>query len=85
MCRKIEWRNIIYEHDCSENAKDEPVNYKEHVGEIIDSQREGTRAIRKDVVLVDEWIITSNQEFFKDLSESETRRFFEESVAFDSR
>ena len=65
-------------------ANDEPVNYKEHVGEIIDSQREGTRAIRKDAVLVDEWIITSNQEFFKDLSESETRRFFEESVAYFS-
>ena len=65
-------------------ANDEPVDYKEHVGEIIDSQREGTRAIRKDAVLVDEWIITSNQEFFKDLSESETRRFFEESVAYFS-
>lgn len=65
-------------------VNDEPVDYKEHVGEIIDSQREGTRAIRKDAVLVDEWIITSNQEFFKDLSESDTRRFFEESVAYFS-
>ena len=32
---------------------------------IIDTQRESQRAIRKDAVLVNEWILTSNQEFLK--------------------
>ncbi len=63
-------------------ANEEPVNYQNHVSEIIDSQRESTRAIRKDAVLVNEWIITSDQEFFKDLSESDTRLFFQESFNF---
>ncbi|EQC54559.1 hypothetical protein LLT6_14600 [Lactococcus cremoris subsp. cremoris TIFN6] len=48
-------------------VNDEPVDYKEHVGEIIDSQREGTRAIRKDAVLVDEWIIIGSFCIFLEL------------------
>ena len=35
------------------------------------------RAIRKDAVLCDEWIITSDKSFFEKLSEGETRKFFE--------
>ena len=35
------------------------------------------RAIRKDAVLCDEWIITSDKAFFEKLSPGETRSFFE--------
>ena len=35
------------------------------------------RAIRKDAVLCDEWIITSDKSFFEKLSEEETKRIFE--------
>lgn len=65
-------------------VNDEKINYRERVTEIIDSQRESTRAIRKDAVLVNEWIITSNQEFFKDFDEQETKRFFETSLEYFS-
>ena len=35
------------------------------------------RAIRKDAVLCDEWIITSGQGFFEKLDQEQTRAFFE--------
>ena len=46
-------------------VNDEPIKYQDKVKEIIDTQRESTRAIRKDAVLVNEWIVTSNQKFLK--------------------
>lgn len=54
--------------------------YQDIVKEIIDSQKEGNRAIRKDAVLVNEWIITSDKTFFKDMSSEERDRFFKEAT-----
>ena len=61
---------------------DEPINYKEKIQGIIDTQRESQRAIRKDAVLVNEWILTSNQEFFEGMSEQETRKFFQDTLEY---
>lgn len=57
----------------------EKIDYNKRVKEIIDSQISSTRKIRKDAVLVNELIITSDRGFFDGLSEKEQKRFFEES------
>src|SRR5699024_8209919 len=36
-----------------------------------------SRAVRKDAVLINEWIVTSDQNFFENLTDDETRDFFE--------
>src|SRR5699024_10623126 len=35
-----------------------------------------TRAVRKDAVLINEWIITSDRKFFENLSDEEVKKFF---------
>ena len=59
----------------------ESINYRERIHEIIDTQRVSKRAVRKDAVLVDEWIITSDKTFFET---ADSRKFFEDSVAYFS-
>lgn len=54
--------------------------YADVVKEIIESQKEGNRAIRSDAVLVNEWIITSDKAFFKDMNPEERDRFFQEAT-----
>ncbi|TKO18376.1 plasmid recombination protein, partial [Enterococcus faecalis] len=39
------------------------INYREKIRQIIESQRISTRAVRKDAVLVNEWIITRDTAF----------------------
>src|SRR5699024_12200593 len=51
----------------------------ERVKEIIDSQKTGTRKTRKDAVLVNELLVTSDRDFFERLDPGEQKRFFEES------
>lgn len=63
-------------------VNDEPVNYREQVKNIIDSQRISQRAVRKDAVLVDEWIITSDKDFFEDLYDFGTKEFFETALDY---
>lgn len=53
-------------------------NYKTDIQKFIDEKKAGTRAIRKDAVLVNEWIITSDRPFFDQLNQKETKRFFKE-------
>src|SRR5699024_11261787 len=49
------------------------------VKEIIESQKTGTRKTRKDAVLVNELLVTSDRDFFEQLDPGEQKRFFEES------
>ena len=58
------------------------INYQNQIHKIIDEQRLSQRAIRKDAVLVDEWIITSDRPFFESLSDSKS--FFEDSLEYFS-
>src|SRR5699024_11812058 len=51
----------------------------ERVKDIIDSQKTGTRKTRKDAVLVNELLVTSDRDFFERLDPGEQKRFFEES------
>lgn len=56
------------------------INYNEHVKEIIESQKIGTRKTRKDAVLVNELLVTSDRTFFDKLNPDETKKFFKESL-----
>src|SRR5699024_12099967 len=55
------------------------IDYNERVKEIIESQKTGTRKTRKDAVLVNELLVTSDRDFFEQLDPGEQKRFFEES------
>jgi len=46
------------------------INYKKQITTYINEHRTSKRAIRKDAVLVDEWILTSSPEFFSQLRDS---------------
>ncbi|MED4534861.1 MobV family relaxase [Metabacillus fastidiosus] len=61
---------------------EQQIQYNERVKEIIEQQKTGTRKTRKDAVLVNEFIVTSDRAFFEGLTPGEERRFFEESVQF---
>lgn len=51
-------------------------NYKKDIENFINENKSTTRAIRKDAVLVNEWIITSDRKFFENLSYEDTEEFF---------
>src|SRR5699024_5228356 len=55
------------------------INYIERVEDIIDSQKTGTRKTRKDAVLVNELLVTSDRDFFERLDPGEQKGFFEDS------
>lgn len=51
-------------------------NYKTDIEKYINGNKSSPRAVRKDAVLVNEWIISSDSAFFKDLDENQTKQFF---------
>src|SRR5699024_3214543 len=62
-----------------EMKNDKNIDYDERGKEIIESQRRDTRKTRKDPVLVNELLVTSERDFFEQLDPGEQKRFFEES------
>lgn len=58
---------------------DRTQNYKTDIEKFINENKSTTRAVRKDAVLVNEWIISSDKDFFDNLTESEIENFFERS------
>lgn len=57
--------------------RDREISYENQIKEYVNENKISQRAIRKDAVLCDEWIITSDKQFFEKLSAKETRAFFE--------
>lgn len=53
-------------------------NYKTDIQEFIDENKSTSRAVRKDAVLVNEWIISSDEAFFEGKDDKEIERFFEQ-------
>ena len=51
-------------------------NYKKDIENFINENKSTTREVRKDAVLINEWIITSDRNFFENLSDEDTREFF---------
>src|SRR5699024_12843019 len=61
-------------HENYDLQNDENINYNERVKDIIDSQKTGTRKTRKDAVLVNELLVTSDRDFFERLDPGEQKR-----------
>lgn len=55
------------------------IDYNKRVKEIIETQKTGTRKVRKDAVLVNELLITSDNNFFERLDPQQHEKFFKES------
>ena len=54
-------------------------NYKRDIEQFINDNKSSSRAVRKDAVLINEWIITSDNQFFKDKDDKEIKDCFEQS------
>lgn len=57
-------------------------SYKVDIEKYINENKSSSRAIRKDAVLINEWIITSDKSFFDKLSPEETKKYFETAVDY---
>ena len=56
--------------------------YHKNVMGYINEKKASKRAIRKDAVVVNEWLVTSSAAFFEDMEDDEIRRYFEVSKDF---
>ncbi len=61
---------------------DKNIDYNERVKEIIESQKTGTRKTRKDAVLVNELLVTSDRDFFEQLDPGEQKRFLRKVINY---
>lgn len=61
---------------------DKKVDYKIEIQQVISKNVKSDKKIRKDAVLVSEFLITSDTSFFNDLSPTEQRRYFETTKDF---
>ena len=55
--------------------RDHSVSYEKQIKDYVNENKISNRAIRKDAVLCDEWIITSDKSFFEKLSEEKQGNF----------
>lgn len=62
--------------------RDRAISYERQIKDYVNENKISERAIRKDAVLCNEWIITSDKAFFEDMTPEETRHFFESSKDF---
>ena len=60
-------------------------NFKTDIEAYINENKASKRAVRKDAVLVNEWILTSDKDFFEQLDEAETRKYFETAKQYLSK
>ena len=61
---------------------DKVKSYKTDIEGYINTNKSSKRAVRKDAVLVCEWIITSDSDFFESMSPADTREYFQTAIDF---
>lgn len=61
---------------------DKVKSYKTDIEGYINANKSSKRAVRKDAVLVCEWIITSDSDFFESMSPTDTREYFQTAIDF---
>ena len=61
---------------------DKVKSYKTDIEGYINANKSSKRAVRKDAVLVCEWIITSDSDFFETMSPADTREYFQTAIDF---
>lgn len=59
-----------------------PIDFKKNTMDFINAHKKSARAVRKDAVVMDEWIISSDQAFFKNMNNQETKHYFETAVNY---
>ena len=57
--------------------RDRSVSYEKQIKNYVNETKISKRAIRKDAVLCDEWVITSDKKFFEDLNQEQVQEFFD--------
>src|SRR5699024_5258617 len=62
--------------------KEKKIDYSSKNEDTIHAKYSGKRAIRKDAIKHVDGLITSDNEFFNNLSEEETNQFFRDSLDF---
>lgn len=62
--------------------RDRSIPYDKQIKKYINDNKLSKRAIRKDAVLCNEWLITSDKAFFEDMSQEQTKEFFETAKNF---
>lgn len=58
------------------------VSYQKEIMDYINKTKVSTKAVRKDAVVVTDWIVTSDKNFFENKSPEETEKFFKTAVDF---
>lgn len=61
---------------------DKQVNYKHEIQHVIANNVKSVKKVRKDAVLVSEFLVTSDNSFFDQLSPDEQKRYFEKTKEF---
>ena len=61
---------------------DKVKSYKTDIEGYINANKSSKRAVRKVAVLVCEWIITSDSDFFESMSPADTREYFQTAIDF---
>lgn len=61
---------------------DKVKSYKTDIEGYINANKSSKRVVRKDAVLVCEWIITSDSDFFESMSPADTREYFQTAIDF---
>ena len=62
--------------------RDKPINYKTDIENYINENKSSSKAVRKDAVLVNEWLITSDKAFFENMKNHEKEKFFQAAVDY---
>jgi len=61
---------------------DSRIDFKQAIQSEIDERYTGNKTIRKDAVMLCEFVVTSDKDFFDRLDPDEEKRFFQESFSF---
>lgn len=62
--------------------RDRSIPYDRQIKQYINDNKVSKRALRKDAVLCNEWIITSDKAFFENMSPDQIKNFFETAKNF---
>lgn len=62
--------------------RDRSIPYDRQIKQYINDNKISKRALRKDAVLCNEWIITSDKAFFENMSSDQIKNFFETAKNF---
>ena len=62
--------------------RDRSIPYDRQIKQYINDNKISKRALRKDAVLCNEWIITSDKAFFENMSPEQIKNFFETAKNF---